>query len=85
MVIELIQTRIRDNLQFMMELLEQMARGLVNLFDLKRGLFARFYFLSDEEMLSIYSQSRSLEHFRVSARLCFDGVDDLLINDKDEV
>lgn len=77
MVSELIQTRIRDNLQYMLDLLEQMARGLVELFDLKRSVFARFYFLSDEEMLSIYSQCRSLEHFRLSARLCFDEADDL--------
>ena len=64
----------------MLDLLEQMSKGLLELFERKRGVFSRFYFLSDQEMLSIYSQSRSLEHFRLSARLCFDEVEDVIIS-----
>jgi hypothetical protein len=32
-------------------------------------------------MLTIYSQAQSFDHMRISAKLCFDAVDDLIIED----
>ena len=64
--------------------LEIIMKNLEEYLDLKRNLFPRFYFLSNDELLEIFSQTTNPEAVQPHLRKCFDNIKRIKINEEEK-
>ncbi|KAG7313007.1 hypothetical protein JYU34_000084 [Plutella xylostella] len=69
---QLYSTLLRNN-----EMLEQISKCLEAYLETKRAAFPRFYFLSNDELLSILAQTRNPHAVQPHLRKCFDAISKL--------
>ncbi|OAD57478.1 Dynein heavy chain 1, axonemal [Eufriesea mexicana] len=63
-----------ESLQECQSLLEVVQKGLSNYLEMKRKVFPRFYFLSDEELLEILAQAKNVQAVQPHLRKCFENI-----------
>jgi len=63
--------------------LDLVQNGLKDYLERKRSVFARFYFLSNDELLEILSQTKEVRNVRPHLRKVFEAVVDLEFHDDD--
>lgn len=74
---------LREKFQDANKNLDLVQRGLKEYLEQKRSVFARFYFLSNDDLLEILSQTKEVENVRPHLRKVFENMADLQFqNDK---
>lgn len=66
------------------KILEEIKKSLDEYLESKRLAFARFYFLADDELLEILSQTRNPKKVQDHLRKCFDNMDKIIFREDKE-
>uniref|UniRef100_A0A1Y1N5M7 Dynein heavy chain 1, axonemal n=2 Tax=Photinus pyralis TaxID=7054 RepID=A0A1Y1N5M7_PHOPY len=73
--------KLLESLKECNHLLEVVQKGLTNYLEMKRSVFPRLYFLSDDELLEILSQARNPLAVQPHLRKCFENIARLTFED----
>jgi len=76
--------KLLERFQFCNKLLDEIQKSLENYLEKKRSVFSRFYFLSNDELLEILSQTRDPRAVQAHLSKCFDAIQQLEF-DKDNI
>lgn len=72
-----------DQLKTQNEILDDIQKKLEDYLEKKRGVFPRFYFLSNDELLEILANSQRLDVIQMHLKTCFDNI--VRIDIKDDI